>query len=1106
MVNHIGPSTIKMAEPKLTMANYGDHELFGPRIETNKLIQSLKTGNDSECILFPINTFESKEQYRLKDLIYTDKRLSQMVQGLDIEHALPIQRYSWPKIDKSSFPNLFVSAEATGKTYAILMYAVAKCLAVARISEVEEVLNGCSACYVTSTGPANPDDYISHPKYLIVCSSQDNVELVHRTIDHMKEKIYDERVTSSKRRSLTPISRALKLDHDNDKLAQRCIEADILISSPQVLIKALELGYINFAKFKKIFFDDLDIALQLQNSYIRELIKIYLIQTQAQTNSDNASTNASCQMHLFSRKWTDLVKQFLSSIFPQRTILFGSVAEAAVYSNVRFEVECCETNKLDKISVISNLLKQPLSDRSTMRDKAAIVCKTDEEAELVSSKLNNKGIKVKLIKEAEEETFCSAPPRGRSSSRRNINDMIFVISDPALEFEVEFSPRRRPLNDFMHLIHASLPDDMLTFDQRFRLLYVNIQDGKSGMTSTVIVDANSSFRMARQIYDLASRSPVTLKSTKCLLRSLIPNHGNQICWRWATTGLCRLEKLSRNDRFGSYCSDRHVIDRPAGTNGKSDNMNRHGWPESGMVKISITHIISPSEFYFLFEAYKTKDDGKWVKFKSSGTEYMKIVQHELNSLRNVQIRSIPLNRIVKGMIYGVYFPQEARVDRVLILDEPKHEGAHSMVNKDLEYSKQIPVFKVDHGVCLDVYIKNLIELPEALAKIPGQCHRGFHLGYKPPDNEPNWLYKSKKHFYDIVCVNQVQQITAWIRLNCEGCIWFEGMLVSRKLTNIDSNDTWTVDPYEEMRNLKLAEPINTEPPVLPASIRLETLCRWNHAKLIEAGQYAFIRRDLTSSDIFLLIVHQNLDVIVRQSTYNKQLIELEQQFVDEFKSGKLLPQEYLATGVYCIAKIEGDPSSSSEPCLNRVKILWIQAQEGENDNIESPNSAREASIFVECLDHGDKFWVTKSKLYQASIAHLKKLPFQAIKCKLANLNKDLLSNDNHKVRNQLMNKLYDFARDETNVNLVLKCKLREDGRIYLYVPNKDQTCYEPLYKLVRDHLQLELHDKLDDVCQETIKPDPDVNESDGRSFVVDLCKLRLLREIVVEELNEAQSK
>jgi hypothetical protein len=794
------------------MANYGDHELFGPGIEASKLIDRLKIGNDSECILFPVGTFATKEQSKIKDLIGTDKRLRQMAQGLDIEHAMPIQRYSWPKIHKSRFANLFISPEATGKTYAILLYSFTKCLAVASISETEEVMNGDSNRHVPNEH--SPEELITHPKYIIICSSQDNVESLYRIMDHIKEKAYGENTPDAKRHLLAPVTRTVKLDHETDKLAQRCIESDILIGSPQVIIKCLEQGFINFNRCKKVFFDDLDVALQLHNNHIRELIKIYIIQVENRKNSDSTSSTNSCLIQMFSRKWTDLVMRFITSVFPQRTILFSSIAEAAIYSSIRFEVESYEKPTKDKISVLTCLLEQLLADCSKKREKVALVCKTDSEAELVSNKLTDKGFKLKLLRETEGETSSMKRP----VSNNRTPDLLFVLSDTALELEVEFSFRKVPLNDIMHIVHASLPDDMLTFDQRFRLLYKNIQDAKSGMTSTFILNAKSSFKLAKQIYDLASRSSVTLNSTKCLLRNLISNEATQICWRWATTGLCRFEKLSRNDRFGSYCPDRHSLGSKTKSYIPSNDCDSK-WPESGMVKITLTHIISPSEFYFMFEAYKMTDSGKWINFESSGCEFMKKLQNDLNALSSVPTRSIVLDKIVKGMIYAVHFPQESRVDRVLILDEPKHEKSNLLINKDLEYSKLISVFKIDHGVCVDVYVKNLIELPTELAKVPGQCHRGFHLGYKPPDNEPNWLYKSKKHFYDILCVNQVQKVTAWIRMSREGCFWFEGMSVTRKLINIDSNDTWTVNPYEELRALKLADPVITQLAILPPSTR-----------------------------------------------------------------------------------------------------------------------------------------------------------------------------------------------------------------------------------------------------------------------------------------------
>lgn len=1079
---------IMAVERRLTISYYQDHELFGPGPETIKLIEKIKTANDSECIIFSRGTFASLEHLKLKNLIGTDRRLNLMVEGLGITHALPIQRYSWPKIQKSSFATFYVSGEATGKTYAILLYVLTNCLNAAPITEAEEVLNEETKRHVVSENYTDPNELISHPKYVLICSNQDKADLVYQAVDHFKDKVYGDSVPNTKRHSLTPITAAIKSDHDNDKLSSRCLGSDILITSPQVLIKCLNEGFVHFAKFRKVFFDDLDVALQVQPNCIKNLIKIYFIQMEKRSD---LLPSTMCRMHMFSRKWTALVNQ-VAELFDQRTVMFCSISEAAVYAGIRFEVISYKKKKRDQTSVIGDLIDVS-ANQLTRGEKTAIVCNTGKEAELIGVKLQQKGIKVKLIKDIDEMN-----PQPANELIRGTREKFFVLSDSALEIVVESTVRGGPLNDISHLVHASLPDDMLTFDQRFRLLHENIKNKRpSNMTSTLILDADSNIRLLKHIYDLASRSQETLNSTRCELRDLISKQASQICWRWATTGVCRYEKLSQNDRFGSYCLDRH----PARADLAVRDAN---WPESGLVKITITHIISPSEFYFMFEACKMDDKRLWVNYKSSGTEFSKRLQQDLDALRTTKTRSIPLNKIVKGKVYAVFFPQISRVDRVRILDEPKHEDSSSMINPDLEYDKLIPVYKIDHGVSLNVYVKNLVELPRNLAIIPALCHRAFHLGYKPPDNEPDWLYKSKKHFFDLLSVNQKQDVTAWIRLNHRGCFWLEGLLITRELENIDakSKKKWTIDPYDDLRQLNLAQSTSLEPSILPPSTRLETLCRWNHAEMISASQYAFLRKDKDDSDIYVLRINSDLSMIVRQACYNKQLIALEDQLIEDFQKGKLKRQEYLAPEVICIANL--NPLHSPQLCLNRVKILSIESI--ENCNLDSTECTPEVSALVYCLDHGDKFSLKRSSLYQARLEHIRQLPFQAIECELANLNKELIDSSASEQRNNLIDIIYNLTRDDMDNYKKVICRRCEDGRVHLFVSTEDPIRYDPLYMLLEDKTQAKLLDKVDRICsQPVVKSDLQIDHSDRRSIIVMVAMRQLLLDMAKESLFEAET-
>jgi len=1141
---------------------YDDDVLYGARREATKLIELIKLGNNSECVLYSIGTFVNKQQWNLKNLIGCDKRTKEMTSKMGITHAFPIQRYCWPQMQQSTFPFICISPESTGKTFAHLLFIVTKCISAIPISKTSELISSSDALSsfrttdscpkqgalarstlraidsgypetfdfdslgredppldlnetsqvapedankkVESAGDSwglnvedhyevNVDDFITHPKYIIICSCQQQVELMAREIDRLKVAAYGNQVTDIKVQNLPPAVKFVNVHQDEDKLALRCNEAEILIATPGALIKCLNFGYIDFSRSKKVIFDDLDLTLQLHNSNVREIMKRFLVQAECHSEEDvnkGDQKEEQCQVYLFSRKWTDLVKHFVSTVFIQKTLIFGSIIEASLFANLRYELEINDDFKF-KIRKLVDLIKLSASQDSC-GEKLAIICKSNQGAERISHTLSGLGCNSKLL---DEDNAITCYQSKAGNGFHGMARPVYVMSDGALEFILDL------LNDVTHTIHFSLPDDLLVLDQRFRLMYRHIKDSKRSMMTTIFLSPKSGTKYAKELYDIISRSNTTLKSTKLQLRDFISDSSKTICWRWASSGVCRLEKLSREDRFGSYCPDRHSLTLPVGDEGTVDS-NR--WPTKGQVKITITHLVSPNEFYFWFEAYRDKHslDKCWTKLESTGRDYMQKLQIELNQLKDSPSCSVELSKFRRDTVYGIYLQQEARVDRIRLLELPAREeevngtrkngmlSKLSRIRYQLEYSKQYEVVKIDYGIRISVYLRNIFELPAQLANIEPQCHRGFHLGVRPTDNEPNWLYKAKKHFYDHVCVPNQHELTVWLRLNSNNCFWFENMIVTRRLTNIDDYKLVKIEPHRELCAARLADAIDSEPSCLPQSERLETLSKWRVNECISYAQYAFLRRDKIALDIFVLHVYSNLTLTVRQVDFNKQLIRLEEKLLSDYQEKKLISLSYFDTGVYCIAKIlEGHHPSTKEPVytFNRCKIIKLTNSPVD----QATTSAAESRCTVECLDHGDLFDVGLDDLYQATPAYLAQLPFQAVRCKLADLNQEIFNDQ--KLARQSRELLYDYTREKDDRLKEVKCRFNSDGDIYLYLPIDGQV-HMPLVALLEDNNGIKICSNKDADLRKTV-----VFEKESMSNTIQENFMELLiRDILID--------
>lgn len=1072
--------------------NYDEDVLYGLRKEALKVVSQINNRVDQECVMYlPESISVDKiELWYFDRLQGRDKRLNAMLEGMNFDFALPVQSACWPQMNRTKFPFVCIGARGTGKTFAHILYIVSKSITSVPIAKTDEIIADQSCTSFTTSDKtdstnkinnlklaeidhdnfdfnsladeidkvdkqdgdqkesnhASPDDFISFPKYIIVCSSQMSVEIINQEIDKLKSHAFGLKIPISKLKTITPKARIINTHQIEDKLNFACSEADILITTPSALIKCLRLGFVNFSKAKMVIFDDIDLTLKLHNANTRELVKIYLQQTLDRIripNECNDIEEETCQMFVFARKWSDLIKHFIGTIFSQRTMIFGSLCEATLFVNLRYELEFCDNDCIKKNKLVDILKLLPNNPKED--DQFAIFCNDTDEAKQLSIYLSDLGIDNQYL-------YSTITPLNLSVTKayrhqRQLTEPIYILSDDTIDSITDY------IHKVNHLIHYSFPEDFLKFDRRFKLMYTNLKSLKKGLLATIFLKSEDNIKNLKELYDIISRSSVTLNSTKLDLRDFIGDKSQNLCWRYASTGQCRLERLSRDDHFGSYCLDKHSLPR-------NDNFNSR-WPTSGQLKITVTNLISPNEFYFWFDAHRDKNStGKqWTQFKDSGTVLMGKLQEKLNSFRNTPLRSIKLEEFEKGRVYGIYLPHEERVDRITLLDLPKMDHLNQIkgnpkllkTHYDLVYDNSLEVWRLDLGKRLEVFIKNIFKIPKSLAMIEAQAHRGFHIGIKPADNEPNWLYKAKKQFHDNISVNCLHSITVWTRFENNNCFWFDNMTVVRKLSNIEGDDSTTTEPHKELCQAGLAETTTIEPPWLAPSVRLETISKWHAEGLNEFVRYAYLEYRKGTNSIFVLHINSRFELYARRSDFNKQLKEVEKKINSDYLQDKLMPLNHFAEGVFCAARIpEGIDPSTKKPryYINRCKIISIEKAQASED---SPLDMYE----VYCLDHGDFFVVPAKNLYLISQKYLIELPFQAIKCSLADLNQDLLSDSDLCLK--IRHYIYDVSRDARDDVKSCLCKFNDKAEIYLYVEEVDGSrLFKPLVDLVEKTMNVML--------------------------------------------------
>lgn len=1115
---------------------YDEDVLYGSRKEALRIVEQIKNRVKQECVTYLPESIDVDriELWYFDELKGYDKRLNSMLTGMGLDCPLPVQSVCWPQMNRGTFPFVCISARGTGKTYSHILFIVSKCITSIPIAKTNELLQDQPSTFCTTDSEdkgkkidwskfskidqdnfdfntlndeldeinneskdesqkSSPEDFISYPKYIVICSNQMSVDTIDKEIDRLKLFAFESRIPLSKRQNITPIVRTTNIHLSEDKLTFACSEAEVLITTPKALLKCLTLNIVKFSKSKMVIFDDIDLTLKLQNANTRELVKEYIQQTSSfprmqNGNSDNKVTEGTCQMFVFARKWSDLVKQFISTIFSQRVLIFGSLCEATLFANIRYELEFhdLDQTRSDKLVKILELF----IDNSQVDDQLAIFCNDTDEAKKLSIHLNELGLKTQYLYST-MITHSHFVTKSFINKQQSIRP-IYILSDDTIDSIADY------IHKANHIVHYSFPKDFHKFDRRFKLMYSNLKNLTKELLTTVFLNSKDSIKNLRELYDVISRSKITLNGTRLDLRDFIGDRSTNMCWRWASTGHCRLEKLSREDRFGSYCLDRHSMPT-------SDNSSSR-WPSSGQFKILITNLVSPNEFYFHFEAHRDKNSPKkhWSQLEKTGANFMLKLQEKLNRFRNAPLRSVKLEDFRKEKVYGIYFPHEERVDRIILLDLPKMNQLDQLKDNqklykqhyELAYNDTCEVWRIDHGKRVEVFLRNIFEIPTSLAVVEAQARRGFYTGFRPADSEPNWLHKAKKQFHDNVAVNCLHAITVWLRFQNNNCFWFDNMLVVRKLANIDDHDLLKTEPHKELCQAGLAERTSIEPAWLNPSARLETISKWHVEELNKFAQNAFLRPSSGFNDLFVLHINGRLELIVRQYDFNKQLLEVERKITGDFYEDRLVALNYFAEGVYCVAKIfEGTNPETKKPiyAMNRCKIVSIiETQVDEGSSVGELKDLYQ----VYCLDHGDYFEVTEKDLYLASPKHLSELPFQAIKCSLADLNEDILTDPDQCLK--LREFVYNVTRNSNDQLKKCRCAFKDEAKVYLYVKEVDDTMiYKPLIVLVEEKLNISLITNDDpDLREVMVEEKEDVDEERKVNPIPDTLVKNLIKELL----------
>jgi len=416
-----------------------------------------------------------------------------------------------------------------------------------------------------------------------------------------------------------------------------------------------------------------------------------------------------------------------------------------------------------------------------------------------------------------------------------------------------------------------------------------------------------------------------------------------------------------------------------------------------------------TDFSIQVQAHRPSLNHDWIK-----TPVLDDLQEELNGLRNNP--GTKRTDINEGDMFGV--SKDASVNRVRIVKCLEKEKLASWQETHVI---KFEVCHVDHGFKTVVESCYLLDLPDHLKQYPDLAVRSFVTGLKPTDNLISW-YEEDIQFVKDQMAN-VDFMTGWIYFSSGDLVWLDGFKLHYNFENLKHKISKTCIDFNSYIIKKERAVAATKIPYTNALFDAEQV-KWSHVFDVQEkySQQSFLTSGDELEQVNLVHFKDLDDLYVRHHKFENCLKTLE----TDISKSTLKPLTDIRPGLVCLQKYSDDS-------FNRVRIIKISA------------CGRLAETFY--LDYGETWDVDIDTLFHLDLRFLKRLPFQAIRCKLADYGGQVSPDD-----------VYDATRFPDNqFKILFSKKLPSEDKhlslVVLYVKTEEEEkdiIYNSLGKVLFD--------------------------------------------------------
>ncbi|KAK2706868.1 hypothetical protein QYM36_014790 [Artemia franciscana] len=736
--------------------------------------------------------------------------------------------------------------------------------------------------------------------------------------------------------------------NDTSNVAKYTKRFDILAATLPAFMRLLDQHESNFTfsldRCSAIVFENLDSLLRLHPDALARLLHYYSV-------SKKSKPEILRQVIACTTKWNNNVRVFKEESMESPLLFFPNMIEGALYAGVKFKISVAINKSKEKEELLKIMSNQPHDSRVVIFTKQGPDVVDDLVNFLAYNDFAVEGV-YRLMKQG-----LLNDVQYKWNNAVQLNKGIVIVCSDDIWSDLAISNAHRTIHfdinehsrlDFSRRMAASL--DYYTTDKDTGLLPSPVP-----IHSHIILSESGGFNILSDMLKVVERSGTSIPNELSVLSNKIRLIKEKVKTEQL---LCHTLKMFGECRDIGQCSQRHYVqkesDVPIGVSHGELIVRVTCVPEANVFNGVITKIINPDGI--------EKENTELSKLEKDMLEYFNGPNGRMSVGQSCKVNSL----------YA--FENEKSFMRVKVLEILKKE---ERLGKPL----RVAVKFIDTGRKAELDTYELLELPDHFHSIPKQALEFICCGVKPSDMDRSFdirvkhvmekkLLGSLIHGRIKLALGETIWLSPAIRLmirsgkHCLG-LSAKQMLIKENLA--EENSDHLENLYKLCKEGGLALPDYTH--------------TVTHKRTQQAYRDFLNREDYTI--VFIsFIVNPNKFFVTR--TDKSQFLENLEQ---ELQNSVLIPLKRVYNGLYCLAKFFQDGN------LYRAQAV------GEEEK---------GKVNVFFVDHGETESVPLSDLFEIDDWMLKKLPLQAIQCKLAGIEPA----DGNEYSQEASNYFWDLTRDK----------------------------------------------------------------------------------------------